>query len=92
MSDSKKVTWFPAKKNGWGWGKPNTWQGWLVWSLYMFVVIAISFIFDPKETLIQWSIWVGISTFLLLLIYYIKGESPSWKWKRIERKKHKLFK
>jgi hypothetical protein len=52
----------------------------------------ISFIFDPKVAVISWSIWVAISTILLVLIYCFKGESPSWKWKRIERKKHKLFK
>ena len=22
--------WFPAKRYGWGWGPPQTWQGWVV--------------------------------------------------------------
>ncbi len=26
--------WFPAKRYGWGWGIPNTWQGWLVLAVF----------------------------------------------------------
>jgi hypothetical protein len=24
--------WFPAKRYGWGWGIPVTWQGWVVFA------------------------------------------------------------
>ena len=27
---TERKYWFPAKRYGWGWGMPNTWQGWLV--------------------------------------------------------------
>ena len=28
--DAQPKYWFPAKRYGWGWGLPGTWQGWLV--------------------------------------------------------------
>ncbi|KZN14554.1 hypothetical protein [Marinomonas sp. TW1] len=87
-----KETWFPAKENGLGWGKPTTWQGWLVLSLYLFVLCLISILVDPKEALMAWAFWVACDTFVLLLICYLKGESPSWKWKPIEKEKRKWFK
>ncbi len=36
--------WFPAKKYGWGWGLPQTWQGWLVLDAYLLVIIISLFI------------------------------------------------
>ena len=32
--------WFPAKRYGWGWGFPTTWQGWLVIALYVVLIGA----------------------------------------------------
>jgi len=28
--------WFPAKRYGWGWGIPVTWQGWAVMAIFSF--------------------------------------------------------
>lgn len=92
MENNKKTTWFPAKKNGWGWSKPTAWQGWVVLVIYFAMVGAISVNYDPKMALKEWAIGVGISTLVLLLIYWWKGESPSWTWKRIDKKKNNLFK
>jgi hypothetical protein len=27
--------WFPAKRYGWGWGFPVTWQGWLALAVFL---------------------------------------------------------
>ena len=32
--------WFPAKRYGWGWGPPVTWQGWVVLSAYILALLA----------------------------------------------------
>lgn len=32
--------WFPAKTFGWGWGLPRTWQGWVVFLVYLLVASA----------------------------------------------------
>ncbi len=87
MTTPQKETWFPAKKNGWGWGKPHAWQGWMVLAVYFIAVAIISFFYDSKVELLQWSIWVGSITVLLLVIYIVKGDSPSWKWKPIKKKR-----
>lgn len=92
MTSPKQNIWFPAKKNGWGWGKPLVWQGWLVLVVYFLVIAGISWVFDPKTDLVNWFGWVVLATFCLLLVYRIKGEPPSWKWQRIKRKKRNLFK
>jgi hypothetical protein len=30
---TERKYWFPAKRYGWGWGIPSSWQGWLVFWL-----------------------------------------------------------
>ncbi|RBP83618.1 hypothetical protein EBI01_07745 [Marinomonas rhizomae] len=89
MTDKKKIVWFPAKKNGWGWSKPSSWQGWTVLALYLLTVIIISIVNDPKAELFKWAVSVAISTFILIACYCWKGEAPNWKWKTIEKEKRK---
>ena len=35
MSEDQATIWFPAKRYGWGWSFPVTWQGWLVVLAYL---------------------------------------------------------
>lgn len=35
MASNGKKIWFPAKRYGWGWGLPVTWQGWVVLQMAM---------------------------------------------------------
>jgi hypothetical protein len=37
MEEEQKY-WFPAKRYGWGWGLPITWQGWL--TLVVFILLT----------------------------------------------------
>jgi hypothetical protein len=39
--------WFPAKRYGWGWGIPNTWQGWLVLAVFGALLAAGSVALPP---------------------------------------------
>jgi hypothetical protein len=39
--------WFPAKRYGWGWGLPVTWQGWLV--AFIALTVAGGFVFPPMK-------------------------------------------
>lgn len=91
MTDKKKTIWFPAKKNGWGWGRPNTWQGWAVLVAYLLTVVFISIANDPKSELLKWAVSVVISTLILIGFYYWKGEAPNWKWKTIDKEKRKWY-
>lgn len=41
---SQKKYWFPAKKYGYGWGLPVTWQGWVVVVSYLVLITATVFL------------------------------------------------
>jgi hypothetical protein len=32
--------WFPAKRRGWGWGPPHSWQGWVVLAAFFALLAA----------------------------------------------------
>src|SRR6185312_4638001 len=36
--------WFPAKRCGWGWSFPRTWQGWVMIAIYVALVVAGIFV------------------------------------------------
>lgn len=80
--------WFPAKKYGWGWGFPSTWQGWLVLLAYIAILAALVLIFEPKEHPFPFYIGLTIATAILILICLIKGEPPRWRWGDKKRNLH----
>ena len=70
--------WFPAKKYGWGWGVPQTWQGWLVLDAYLLVIIISLFITmfgGPKNVKYGIAGFV-LDTAALIWICSKKGEPP----------------
>ena len=76
---NNRPVWFPAKRYGWGWGPPVTWQGWLVMILWIIIVIAVS----PILALNNWLIFAAfilVMVILLIAICYAKGEPPRWRW------------
>jgi hypothetical protein len=71
--------WFPAKRYGWGWGPPTKWQGWAVLFIW-FVAIAVAAIRlmpGHRATFLSFNLLMVV---LLLLICYVKGEPPRWRW------------
>ncbi len=81
MHESKSQSyWFPAKKYGWGWGFPITWQGWAVLILFIVVVIALSILFNPVDYPLAFIASMIISSAALIAICYAKGEPPQWRW------------
>ncbi|WP_348550678.1 hypothetical protein [Acidithiobacillus sp.] len=74
----KRKYWFPAKRYGWGWGLPFTWQGWLTLLAY-FLAVLVSVI------LIRTQIFVGnvvlvLATSVFVWVVWRKGEPPKWRW------------
>jgi drug/metabolite transporter (DMT)-like permease len=72
--------WFPAKRYGWGWGLPTSWEGWLVCAAFLALIVAGVFLFPPARALgsfITYTIVVGV---LLLAVCWLKGEPPRWRW------------
>lgn len=71
--------WFPAKRFGWGWGPPVTWQGWLVIAVYVALIVAAAFAFPPRALPAQFvGCIVGLSV-LLTIVCWITGEPPRWR-------------
>lgn len=44
-----KRCWFPVRpaRNGWGWGFPSVWEGWLVYLVFFVLLIGGTIILGP---------------------------------------------
>ena len=72
--------WFPAKRYGWGWGPPRTWQGWVVVLAFFLLLVAGGFVWVPRNEI---NLFLGYGFFLCCLLFaicYAKGEPPRWRW------------
>jgi hypothetical protein len=79
----KPTYWFRAKRYGWGWDKPLTWQGWVAYAIF-FGALIITIIFSiPIES--EEETWAFVRTIIALDIFIIsiawwKGEPARWRW------------
>ena len=67
--------WFKAKNFGWGW-YPSTWEGWvvlLIYILYITITSTISYSFKSSFEIL-------FATILLIIVCFLKGEKPEWRW------------
>ena len=81
MEKDKKKIWFPAKKYGFGWGFPVTWQGWAVLLSYiLLIIIGIKNVTGSASQIGSFFIYVVFLTALLIFICLKKGEKPAWRW------------
>ena len=72
--------WFPAKRYGWGWGPPVTWEGWLTVAVFFGLVAAGIFLFPPKQAMAAYLVYIAVLCALLVAIAWFKGEPPRWRW------------
>lgn len=72
--------WFPAKRYGWGWGPPNTWQGWLVIFIWLAVLMPITLWLASRNQTVPLLVFITGMIAALTVIGYIKGEPPRWRW------------
>lgn len=72
--------WFPAKRYGWGWGLPLTWQGWIAVFVLIALAVTGSALFPPKREPISFAVYIGVLVFLFFGICWLKGEPPHWRW------------
>ena len=77
--NQKTRYWFPAKRYGWGWGPPQTWQGWVVFVVWLAAVAVAAVRLMPGHRA-AFVISVLVMVALLLAICYAKGEPPGWRW------------
>jgi len=72
--------WFPAKRYGWGWGKPATWQGWAVLLGFCGLQLAGLRVFDLPAQALGFVLWTAVLSAVLLVICWRTGEPPKWRW------------
>jgi hypothetical protein len=80
MSQDDRDIWFPAKRYGWGWGLPVTWQGWAVMAAYFVVLLIGVFGIDPERQLPLFMAWMVGWSAVLVAVCWWKGERPRWRW------------
>ena len=49
MQNERKY-WFPAKRYGYGWGIPSSWQGWLVLAVFVALLGVGRSFFRPTQS------------------------------------------
>jgi hypothetical protein len=72
--------WFRAKRYGWGWGLPLTWEGWVVLAAFVALIACDALLFPPRRALPAYIAGVVGLTALLVAICWLKGEPPRWRW------------
>jgi hypothetical protein len=72
--------WFSAKRYGWGWGLPITWEGWIVLLGFIGLVAFGAVILPPRPSPIGFLAYIGVLSVLLIAICWWKGEPPKWRW------------
>jgi hypothetical protein len=77
--------WFPAKRYGWGWGPPSSWQGWAVIAVFVVLVSAGVFAFPPARNTGAFVAFVAVLNGLLIAVCWLKGEPPRWRWGNDDR-------
>ena len=72
--------WFPAKKYGFGWGMPRTWQGWAVLAVTL-VLLSGGLAVFPRQGA---SVWVVLYCLVagagFFAVCFVKGEPVRWRW------------
>ena len=71
--------WFPAKRYGWGWGLPVTWQGWLALAVFLGLVVAGVHLF-PRKALAAYLGYIAVLSVLFTGLCWLKGEPTRWRW------------
>jgi len=72
--------WFPAKRYGWGWGLPVTWEGWAVLAAFLALVALDALLFPPRTASAACIAGVLGLSGMLVVVCWLKGEPPRWRW------------
>ncbi len=77
---TKNDYWFPAKRNGYGWGWPCKWQGWVVLiGFILFNIQMITLLRPPATDPVVFMTLLTVAPITLITICMWKGEPTSWR-------------
>lgn len=80
MNERDPDIWFPAKRFGYGWRLPVTWQGWVVVVVYLVMIaIGVTRIRPDGGPVLTFAWFVGW-TLALMAVCWLKGEPLHWRW------------
>jgi hypothetical protein len=71
--------WFPAKRYGWGWGLPITWQGWAIFAAFL-LLLAVGAAVILRHSVAEFMAYVVVLVALFTAVCWWKGEPPRWRW------------
>lgn len=71
--------WFPAKRHGWGWGPPTSWQGWTVLAAFVLMLVAGAVMLLPGGGERLFVAYALLLCLLLMAVCWLKGEPPRWR-------------
>jgi hypothetical protein len=80
MGDPDRKYWFRAKRYGWGWGLPLTWQGWVVLIVWTLIVVVVPPFLRPNKHPALFGLFIVAMLAVFFGICYAKGEPPRWRW------------
>jgi hypothetical protein len=80
VSEPDRKYWFRAKRYGWGWGPPVTWQGWVFLIIWVIVIVAATPFAPPDRHPVLYGVFVAVMVCLMLAVCYATGEPPRWRW------------
>ncbi len=70
--------WFAAKRTGYGWGLPRSWQGWVVYATWFIGYIAIFPFLNARDHPIRALLSTMGIVVALAAVCYWKGEPVNW--------------
>lgn len=79
MSAGRKKPWFAVKRYGYGVGLPISWEGWIVLSAYLLVMIGSALFMSAVATLLVFA----VTTPLFVYVAYIRSDAE-WRWRHGE--------
>jgi hypothetical protein len=79
MGEPETKYWFRAKRYGWGWGLPLTWQGWVVMIVWLAMLMGSAPLLRVHPPWV-YGVFVIAMIVILVAICFAKGEPPRWRW------------
>ena len=76
MENEQNKIWFHAKRYGFGWGLPASWEGWIVFTVYLAIIIGGPFIMP----IMIYPVAAILATGILFVILFKKGEKLAWRF------------
>ena len=81
-SRTDRKYWFRAKRFGWGWGAPTSWQGWAALIAYLVLVVAGIPLVQATRGDLAYAGYVVVCTATFVVLCWLRGEPAGRTWNR----------